>query len=163
MEIYQHYQHKGRGYDTVTFAAPVTINGITGNMAVVVKKTKGNRYKTHRILMPDGSAFLYQDIKRAEATPDSMTVETTNSEGLPITSAPDTTVPQKAQSVNNYSMQNSENDTSENTQGYSFSDNESTDVQRDNGGIAVAERNQTDTANLDYSEVDADGAEMTAE
>ena len=161
MEIYQHYQHKGRGYDTVTFAAPVTINGITGNMAVVVKKTKGNRYKTHRILMPDGSAFLYQDIKRAEATPDSMTVETTNSEGLPITSAPDTTVPQKAQSVNNYSMQNSENDTSENTQGYSFSDNESTDVQRDNGGIAVAERNQTDTANLDYSEVDADGAEMT--
>lgn len=74
-----------------------------------------------------------------------------------------TTVPQKAQSVNNYSMQNSENDTSENTQRYSFSDNESTDVQRDNGGIAVAERNQTDTVNLDYSEVDADGAEITKE
>lgn len=60
-----------------------------------------------------------------------------------------------------YSMQNSENYTSENTQRYSFSDNQSTDVQRDNGGIAVAERNQTYTANLDYSEVDADGAEMT--
>ena len=65
MEIYQHYQHKGRGYDTVTFAAPVTINGITGNMAVVVKKTKGNRYKTHRILMPDGSAFFISRYKKS--------------------------------------------------------------------------------------------------
>lgn len=33
-----HENHKGRKVETVTFAAPVAINGVRGNMAVVVKK-----------------------------------------------------------------------------------------------------------------------------
>ena len=64
-----HENHKGRGIKTVTFAGPVKINGIRGNMpvkingirgnmAVVVKATGKNRYKTHRILMPDCSEFI---------------------------------------------------------------------------------------------------------
>ena len=63
-----HENHKGRSFDTVTFAAPVEINGVRGNMAVVVKQIKRNLYKTHRILMPDGSAFSF-DNKKAESTP----------------------------------------------------------------------------------------------
>ena len=54
-----HGNHKGRGFETVTFAGPVKINGIRGNMAVIVKSTTKNRYKTHRILMPDGSEFVF--------------------------------------------------------------------------------------------------------
>lgn len=64
-----HDNHKGRNYTTVTFAAPVEINGVRGNMAVVVKQTSKNHYKTHRVLMPDGSAFVYNDNKKTEPTP----------------------------------------------------------------------------------------------
>lgn len=64
-----HENHKGRNYTTVTFAAPVEINGVRGNMAVVVKQTSKNHYKTHRVLMPDGSAFVYNDNEKTEPTP----------------------------------------------------------------------------------------------
>lgn len=63
----QHASHKYRGFPTITFAAPVEINGVRGNMAVVVKQESKNVYKTHRILMPDGSAFEYKE--NAEPTP----------------------------------------------------------------------------------------------
>lgn len=63
MQVAGHDNHKGRQFDTVTFAAPVSINGVRGNMAVVVKKLGRNLYKTHRILMPDGSSFSYEDKK----------------------------------------------------------------------------------------------------
>lgn len=66
-EIYREANHKGRGYGTITFAAPVEINGVRGNMAVVVRQTKGQRYDVHRILMPDGSAFVFQE--KANAVP----------------------------------------------------------------------------------------------
>ncbi len=51
--IGQHTNHKGRGYDTITIAAPVKINGKRGIMGVVIMRTSGNRYKTHRILLQD--------------------------------------------------------------------------------------------------------------
>ena len=57
----EHADHKYRGFQTVTFAAPVEINGMRGNMAVVVKQESRNVYKTHRILMPDGSTFEYNN------------------------------------------------------------------------------------------------------
>ena len=63
MQVAGHDNHKGRQFDTVTFAAPVSINGVRGNMAVVVKQLGRNLYKTHRILMPDGSSFSYEDKK----------------------------------------------------------------------------------------------------
>ena len=63
-----HEDHKGRGYETVTIAAPVELNGKRGNMAVVVMKTKGNRYKVHRILTPEGKAFELPEMANAEST-----------------------------------------------------------------------------------------------
>lgn len=61
-----HVNHKGRNYDTVTIGAPVEINGKRGNMAVIVRFTKGNRYKVHRILSPDGSKFSVEKMTNAE-------------------------------------------------------------------------------------------------
>lgn len=66
IEIDGHDKHKGRNYDTVTFAAPVEINGKRGNMAVVVKRTKGNRYKVHRILTPEEETFVMPEMANAE-------------------------------------------------------------------------------------------------
>lgn len=69
-EISSRDKHKGRDYGTATIAAPVTINGRRGNMAVVVKKTTENFYKVHRILTPDGSEFqLSETAKEAGPTP----------------------------------------------------------------------------------------------
>lgn len=67
-EIYREANHKGRGYGTITFAAPVEINGVRGNMAMVVRQTKGQRYDVHRILMPDGSAFVFHEKANAVST-----------------------------------------------------------------------------------------------
>ena len=60
--IGEHGNHKDRGKHTITFGAPVVINGTRGNMAVVVNM-RNNKYKVHRILMPDGSVFKFEDIK----------------------------------------------------------------------------------------------------
>ncbi len=59
-----HENHKKRAYDTVTFAAPVIINGVRGNMAVVVRNERKSYYKVHRIVMPDGSQFSLENEKR---------------------------------------------------------------------------------------------------
>ena len=56
-----HPKHKGREYDTTTFAAPVEINGHRGNMAVVVRQEDRNYYKVHRLLLPDGSQFVFNE------------------------------------------------------------------------------------------------------
>lgn len=69
IEISARDNHKTRGYATVTFAAPVTINGKRGNMAVVVKQIDGNAYKVHRILAPDGSVFELEDTKTGQDPP----------------------------------------------------------------------------------------------
>ena len=53
-----HTNHKDRSLDTITFAAPVVLNGKRGNMAVVIKVAGRKLYKAHRILAPDGSLFL---------------------------------------------------------------------------------------------------------
>ena len=64
VQIGYHAKHKGgkvnvsQNVESWTFAAPVTINGTTGNMAVIVQKTTGLFYKAHKVLMPDGRAFL---------------------------------------------------------------------------------------------------------
>jgi hypothetical protein len=62
IQIGEHGDHKSRGKHTITFAAPVELNGIVGNMAVVVNM-RNNKYKVHRILMPDGSMFKFLDKK----------------------------------------------------------------------------------------------------
>lgn len=60
IEIGGHGQHKGRTKQTVTFAAPVELNGTRGNMAVVVNR-HGSHYYAHRIVLPDGTAFRFTD------------------------------------------------------------------------------------------------------
>ena len=66
IEIREHGKHKGRNYDTITIAAPVEINGVRVNMAAVVKRTKGNKYKVHRILTPAGRVFALDKKANAE-------------------------------------------------------------------------------------------------
>ena len=61
VEIGQHINHKNRSVDTITFGAPVEINGVRGNMAVVVKTAGKNRYKAHRVLTPDGKMINLSD------------------------------------------------------------------------------------------------------
>ena len=68
IEIGEHTDHKSRGFSTVTIAAPIKINGVPGNMGAVVKRLGRNLYKTHRVLMPDGTAFTYE-IEKAEPKP----------------------------------------------------------------------------------------------
>ena len=67
VQIGEHGNHKMRGIHTVTFAAPVVLNGIRGNMAVVVNM-RNNKYKVHRILMPDGSFFRFEETKKECST-----------------------------------------------------------------------------------------------
>ena len=52
-----HTNHKDRSLDTITFAAPVELNGKRGNMAVVIKVARRKLYKAHRILTPSGDLF----------------------------------------------------------------------------------------------------------
>jgi len=63
VEIGNHNKHKQRSYDTITFAAPIEINGTRGNMAVIVRQEGDNYYKVHRLMLPDGSSFVF-DKKR---------------------------------------------------------------------------------------------------
>lgn len=62
IQIGEHTDHKQRGKHTITFAAPVELNGKRGNMAVVVN-LRNNQYKVHRIVMPDGSVFKFDVTK----------------------------------------------------------------------------------------------------
>lgn len=59
-------EHKDRKKRTILFAAPVELNGIRGNMGVVVN-ANGNHYYAHRIVLPDGSAFEF--LNKANAVP----------------------------------------------------------------------------------------------
>lgn len=62
--IYDNPNHKNRNYSTYTIGARVVINDTPGNMGVVIRFDKGkNYYKIHRILMPDGSSFVYENNK----------------------------------------------------------------------------------------------------
>lgn len=77
IEIERRSKHKGQSYGTVTIAAPITINGTQiGIVGAVVKMTGQNRYRTHRILTPDGSEFVFNDNKNdAEFTFSDMRTE----------------------------------------------------------------------------------------
>ena len=77
IEIGHHGNHKMRQKETITFAAPVILNGIRGNMAVVVNM-RGNKYLVHRIVLPDGSTFKFSD-KNKEAKQESYQGGTENS------------------------------------------------------------------------------------
>ena len=91
--------HKDRGHPTFTIAAPVTINGTRGIVAVIVKKTGRNRYKSHRIVMPDGSAFTFEHNKNAESTGSDMLAKDSD-QGPDINSASDYSIPDSSEKSN---------------------------------------------------------------
>ena len=95
VEIDSHTEHKGRQRDSVTIAAPVEINGVRGNMAVVVTITSKNHYHAHRIVLPNGGEFTFNikevDPKPAEAAP--------NAESSPIESTSKASVPDNSGKV----------------------------------------------------------------
>lgn len=107
--ISDHSDHKGGGFPTYTIAAPVIINGVRGNVAVAVKKTGKNRYKTHRILMPDGSQFVYEKNKtNAEPTGSDIILSNKN-KGSDISSASINSISQKSANSNPSGEKTSEN------------------------------------------------------
>ena len=105
IDISDSNNHKGRGYDTITLAAPVEINGTVGNVGVVVRKTGKNRYYTHRILLPNGSEFVF-DNKKTEST--SADMDSKNAiKGTAINSVSNTNYAQKSENVNSSEEKNS--------------------------------------------------------
>lgn len=66
IEVGEHSNHKGRNKHTVTIAAPVEINGIRGNVGVVVSMSNG-KYYAHRILLPNGEMFQFGGKEKNEA------------------------------------------------------------------------------------------------
>ena len=68
-QIDHHTEHKGRNnVESFSFAAPVEINGVKGNEVVVVQRTNRNKPHCVRILMPDGTGFNFETIKKADQT-----------------------------------------------------------------------------------------------
>lgn len=67
--IFSKGNHKARGYSTITFSAPVIINGNRANVGVVVRENENNYYKTHRVILPNGSQLVFEnDIKKGSNT-----------------------------------------------------------------------------------------------
>lgn len=95
IEIDTHDRHKGRQRGSITIAAPVIINGVRGNMAVVVTVTSKNHYHAHRILLPNGSEFTF-DIKKVDPTP---AEAAPNAESSPIRST-EYSIPASSENVN---------------------------------------------------------------
>ena len=107
IEIGRHGNHKLRQKATVTFAAPVMLNGIRGNMAVVVN-LNSNRYKVHRIILPDGTTFKFSTKK--EVKQESYQGVTENSSLADTTSfTSNSRISQTNATVNNNISEESEN------------------------------------------------------
>jgi hypothetical protein len=82
-----HPVHKDRKVDSFTIAAPVEINGKRGNVGVVVQRVSGtNRFKTLRILLPNGKAFEFEKNNEADSTAGGSS-KPNGSKGTPIESA----------------------------------------------------------------------------
>lgn len=96
VEIDSHKQHKGRPRSSITIAAPVHINGVRGNMAVVVTITTKNHYHAHRILLPDGSEFTF-NTKKVDSTP---AEAAPNAESSPIKSTYENSIRNTEKNVN---------------------------------------------------------------
>lgn len=57
------HNNKARGKHTVTIGAPTEIKGISGNVGVVVKMNGKHAYSA-RVLLPDGSVFVFSENKK---------------------------------------------------------------------------------------------------
>ncbi len=106
IDISGHDNHKGRNYSTITIAAKVVINGKVGNVGAVVTQIEGkNKYKVHRILMPDGSEFIFEQKNDTELT--SGESLSNNDKHAPIGPVPNTSISNFSDDVNNSFMSRS--------------------------------------------------------
>ena len=81
-------------------AAPVTINGKRGNVAVVIQLKGKKKYHVHRILMPDGSEFIYdRPTQNAELTGDSIARQNPRKR-LSISSASNDSISDSSEKIN---------------------------------------------------------------
>ena len=108
-----HSDHKSEGFPTYTIAAPVVINGKTGIVGVVVKKTGKYRYKAHRILMPNGSTFVYEDINKSTEPTGSDILLKQKEKGPDISSVPNTIIPENSEKSKSFSKKSLENSSEE--------------------------------------------------
>lgn len=99
IEIGDHGNHKQRSKQTVTFAAPVELNGIRGNMGVVVNKN-GNHYYAHRIVLPNGTTFKFADTNNNAAQELSRGVAFSSSLADTTSAASDISIPSIGRNVN---------------------------------------------------------------
>ncbi len=90
-----HKNHKGKGSVSVTFAAPVQINGEVGNVAVSVLYGKG-RVHSLRVLTPEGKTFELIKIKKEEAT---TAVRSLKTAGNPHITSSEFSIPQTDSNV----------------------------------------------------------------
>lgn len=110
VEIGRHNDHKKRAKQTVTIAAPVELNGIRGNMAVVVN-LNGNHYYTHRIVLPDGSVFKFNAQQKEAAQEPHRGVTVSSSLADATSTASDNSIAENGENVK-FSLR----DTDENVQ-----------------------------------------------
>jgi len=61
-----HKNHKGKGYPSIVYAAPATLNGEVGNVAVSVLYGGARRVHSLRVLAPSGKEFILAEIKNTE-------------------------------------------------------------------------------------------------
>lgn len=75
------------------------MNGVRGNMAVLVNRNNDN-YNAHRIVMPDGSVFKFSDVKKDTTSGLPQGVTRKGSLAKAADAVSDNSIPTSPQSVN---------------------------------------------------------------
>lgn len=91
-----HKNHKGGRYPSITIAAPATLNGKTGTVAVAVLFADKDRVHSLRVLTPEGKEFVLQ---KNEAVPRMSGVSANTEKTISDETASKPTVPQPGDSV----------------------------------------------------------------
>lgn len=97
LQLDGHDNHKGRGYQTATFAARVEINGDPYVLGVTVKQTGKNYYNVHRAMLLTEEQAAYIG-KEAEPTPGGG--DSAESFDTPISSASENRIAESSGNVN---------------------------------------------------------------
>ena len=98
INIAEHKNHDDRQKQTFTLAAPVVLNGIRGNMAVVINR-RGNHYYAHRILLPDNTVFRFGETKKDTVRELSRGVAESSSLAKTTSTASDIMIPDAGENV----------------------------------------------------------------
>ena len=108
-----HKNHKNEGYPSVTFAAPVVLNGVIGDVAVCVFYGDKNRIHAIRVLTPEGSTFDLVITKKTGST-NGKSFEK-NEVTLPIDPVSNNSIRNPIENVKENAVKNSDRDNLGNT------------------------------------------------